>query len=232
MNAIQIFMEANWWIPAVAVSVYTAALAAAPRGSDTPFRRSAFVVWNAALSAASAVLLLLIGTSVASSVASIGLEEELCDDAVEHTVPMAVFCIMKLPELLDTVGLLARGKPVRALHAWHHVTVALYCWSAYVVAAPAGSVYAVINCAIHTWMYAHYAIMCSGWTGMKARAVRWARWLTRAQIAQMWVGIATTLYARGCTRDEALSNNTAALLMYASYLALFVHFYTQRYGRK
>jgi hypothetical protein len=63
-----------------------------------------------------------------------------------------------------------------------------------------------------------------------------AFWITVAQISQMIIGVAVTILGwylmlrspqEGCmlTRD----NNLAALIMYGSYLALFVQFFVQRY---
>jgi len=66
-------------------------------------------------------------------------------------------------------------------------------------------------------------------------------WITVSQISQMVVGVTVTAlgfvlpprYASECSISP--ENNMAALIMYGSYLLLFVQFFIQRYqvkGRK
>ena len=40
---------------------------------------------------------------------------------------MYMFMLSKFPELVDTVLLVLRGRPVPFLHWYHHITVLLYC---------------------------------------------------------------------------------------------------------
>jgi len=49
-----------------------------------------------------------------------------------------LFIISKIPELIDTVFIVLRKKPLIFLHWYHHVTVLLYCWNAYVTESAAG----------------------------------------------------------------------------------------------
>ena len=63
-------------------------------------------------------------------------------------------------------------------------------------------------------------------------------WITVSQISQMVVGVTVTvlgfLLAPGYEKECALKpeNNAAALVMYGSYLLLFVQFFIQRYQVK
>ena len=42
-----------------------------------------------------------------------------------------LFIFSKVPELVDTVFIVLRKKPLIFLHWYHHVTVLLYCWHSY-----------------------------------------------------------------------------------------------------
>ena len=45
---------------------------------------------------------------------------------------VTLFIFSKIPELLDTVFLVLQNKEVIFLHWFHHVTVLLYCWHAFI----------------------------------------------------------------------------------------------------
>jgi elongation of very long chain fatty acids protein 6 len=63
-------------------------------------------------------------------------------------------------------------------------------------------------------------------------------WITVSQISQMVVGVAVTVlgfvltpsYEKECSLSK--ENNVAALIMYGSYLMLFLEFFFQRYRFK
>ena len=63
-------------------------------------------------------------------------------------------------------------------------------------------------------------------------------WITVSQISQMVVGVAVTVlgfvlapsYDKECSLSK--ENNIAALIMYGSYLMLFLEFFFQRYRIK
>merc|ERR1711939_740759 len=57
---------------------------------------------------------------------------------------------------MGTVLLVLQRKPVIFLHSYHHVTVLVFCWSAYVRDASAGIWYACMNYCVHSVMYAYY----------------------------------------------------------------------------
>ena len=135
-------------------------------------------------------------------------------------------------ELFDTFFIVIHKKPLIFLHWYHHITVLLYCWHSYVTTSPPGIFFVVMNYSVHASMYFYYALMA-----MRIRP-KWFNpmLITAFQISQMIVGIAVTLVAfyyymndpDGNCKIER-ENNTAAFVMYGSYLFLFGQFFVGRY---
>lgn len=142
---------------------------------------------------------------------------------------MLAFMLSKVPELLDTAFLIARGKPVGFLHWFHHFSVLSYCWLAYARLSSSGFFFASMNFAVHALMYSYYALQAAG-----ARP-RWGAVVTRVQIAQMIAGCAIVgasawlqlAHRRACEDPAVLA---AAAAIYASYLALFVRFFFSKHA--
>lgn len=142
-----------------------------------------------------------------------------------------LFCLSKFPELLDTFFIVIHKKKLIFLHWYHHVTVLLYCWHSYATKSPSGIVFAVMNYAVHSVMYGYYGLMA-----LRLKP-RWFNpmLITVFQISQMVVGVAVTILAfyyystdtAGC--KISAENNSAAFVMYGSYLFLFLQFFVGRY---
>lgn len=144
-----------------------------------------------------------------------------------------LFVLSKFPELIDTFFIVVHKKPLIFLHWYHHITVLLYCWHSYVTTSPPGIFFVVMNYSVHASMYGYYFMMA-----MKLRP----KWfnpiiITIFQISQMIVGIAVTLAGfyffktdQNCGIEK--ENNTAAFVMYGSYLFLFLQFFFGRYFKK
>jgi elongation of very long chain fatty acids protein 6 len=133
-------------------------------------------------------------------------------------------------ELIDTFFIVIHKKPLIFLHWYHHITVLLYCWHSYVTTSPPGISFVVMNYSVHASMYGYYFLMA-----MKLRP----KWfnpmiITGFQISQMVVGVAVTLvgfyyYNTDSECRIEKENNTAAFVMYGSYLFLFLQFFIGRY---
>jgi elongation of very long chain fatty acids protein 6 len=147
-----------------------------------------------------------------------------------------MFCLSKLPELVDTVFIVLRKKPLIFLHWYHHVTVLAFCWNAYVTESGAGHYFASMNYTVHAVMYFYYYLQA-----IKAVPKNFPSWIiTIMQISQMIAGtgivIASIYYYRyggrkyapgACSNNE--SNLIAGGVIYASYLYLFVEFAVKRF---
>jgi hypothetical protein len=142
-----------------------------------------------------------------------------------------LFIFSKFPELIDTVFIVLRKKKLIFLHWYHHVTVLLFCWNAFVTSAGSGLYFVSMNYTVHSLMYGYYCLQALH------MLPRWfpAIIITIGQIAQMFVGTGVCISAwyymlsgKECHND--LSNLTAGALMYGSYLYLFVDFAVRRFG--
>ena len=134
-------------------------------------------------------------------------------------------------ELFDTYFIVIHKKPLIFLHWYHHISVLLYCWHAYTTKAPGGIFFSTMNYAVHAIMYFYYFLMA---VKMKPKWFN-SIWITVSQISQMVVGVAVTvlgfILAPKFEKECALKseNNIAALIMYGSYLLLFLQFFVKRY---
>ncbi|KAG5505121.1 hypothetical protein JIQ42_04308 [Leishmania sp. Namibia] len=141
------------------------------------------------------------------------------------------FMISKIPEMLDTAFLVFQKKPVIFLHWYHHITVMLYCWHAWLSPTSSGLWFVCMNYGVHSVMYLYYFVAACGY-GKYVRPV--APIITFLQIAQMVVGSLIAVYVYymdqfgdGC--DCRSSNAKLALMMYLSYFVLFSNFFRSRY---
>merc|ERR1711988_2094397 len=141
-----------------------------------------------------------------------------------------LFIFSKIPELVDTIFIVARDRPLIFLHPYHHVTVLLYCMHSYATEAPQALYFVAMNYSVHAIMYGYYCLMA-----LKMKPA----WLppiviTVAQISQMFVGVAVQLVAsyKHFADDSCHLNGQNIFwggVMYASYFALFAKFAVDRY---
>ncbi|CAD2219300.1 GNS1/SUR4 family, putative [Angomonas deanei] len=146
---------------------------------------------------------------------------------------VCLFILSKIPEMLDTVFLVFKKKPVIFLHWYHHITVMLYCWHSYVYHISAGLIFSSMNYFVHSFMYFYYLLAELGY-GRQLRPI--APLITVLQIAQMVVGGFVEVYSlyyiyfteEGCPGANAC-NCRLGFLMYASYFFLFSKLFKDKY---
>lgn len=144
-----------------------------------------------------------------------------------------LFIFSKIPELVDTIFIVLRKKPLIFLHWYHHVTVLLFCWSSYATIAGSGLYFVAMNYTVHAMMYGYYCLQA-----LKLCPKSFpAHLITISQIAQMFVGTFVCLSSwyfklSGVTCSNDMTNLIAGALMYGSYLFLFCQFALSRYGSK
>ena len=144
-----------------------------------------------------------------------------------------LFVFSKVMELLDTVFLVLNKKKLVFLHWYHHLTVLILSWHAYLTRSPISLHVMVMNYSIHAVMYGYYFL----------RSIdKWPQWLspqfiTMAQIVQMIFGSVLSLmgiFYKWYDKEECharLSNLILATVIYSSYLYLFAQFFLQRFAK-
>lgn len=204
--------------------------------------RTSLALWNFSLSAFSLIGFLRVLPQVAHNFTHYTWKENFCFEPESSYgqgpsgLWVMLFISSKFPELFDTFFIVIHKKPLIFLHWYHHISVLLYCWQAYVSKAPVGVIFCVMNYAVHAFMYFYYYLMA---IHKKPKFLN-AMYITVAQISQMVVGVAVTLasiYLLFFDKDAMSTeecklkpvNIVAALIMYGSYLALFLEFFLKRY---
>jgi hypothetical protein len=140
---------------------------------------------------------------------------------------VSLFIFSKLPELFDTAFIVLRKKPLILLHWYHHVTVLLYTWHSLAERASTGLWFVAMNYTVHAFMYLFY-----GFVALGVRPSWFAEYITILQIVQMVAGMAVSLYTLVNKPECKTSweNAVGSVIMYMSYLLLFVRFYLETYS--
>jgi len=142
-----------------------------------------------------------------------------------------VFIMSKTYELGDTLFIVLRRQPLIFLHWYHHFTVMIYGFYTYPEHVSSARWYIVMNYCIHSVMYTYFALRA-----LRVRVPSFVRMsVTSLQILQMIVGLVVSACAfvikqSGSDCHQSYENAVAAILMYGSYLVLFVQFFYQQYA--
>lgn len=233
------WMQDSPWVPIAACVLYIAGII----GGKAYFAnrpawdwRFSMAGWNLFLSVFSLTGMLRTGPNLLHNLIHLSFRDNFCADprvtygSGSTGLWVQLFILSKFPELIDTFFIVIHKKKLIFLHWYHHLTVLLYCWHSYVTNAPHGIFFVVMNYAVHATMYGYYFLMA------KKMKPSWFNPMTVTvmQISQMIVGVFLTLTGfyyyktdESCQLDA--ENNTAAFVMYGSYLFLFMQFFIGRY---
>jgi len=201
-----------------------------------------FQAHNVILTVGSAVLLLLAMEEAIPLIWNHGLYYALCDEGAWTSRLEFYYMInyyYKYLELLDTVFLAAKKKPLQFLHVYHHSATCLLCYVQ--LNGKTGMTWAVmgLNLSVHVIMYYYYYATAGG------AKFWWKKYLTSMQITQFvidlclvyfgtWQRVAFTYFPSlphvgNCAGSEA--GAVAGCFMLTSYLFLFINFYFQTYKK-
>ncbi|OBZ79002.1 putative elongation of fatty acids protein 1 [Grifola frondosa] len=142
-------------------------------------------------------------------------------------------------ELIDTVFLALKKKPLAFLHVFHHSATALLCYSQLNGKTSIQWVPISINLTVHVIMYYYYYATAGG------AKIWWKKYLTTFQIAQFVIDLFAVYFGTysyyaanyfpylpnmgSCAGTESAAVFGCALL--SSYLFLFVQFYIETYSK-
>ncbi|KAI0801250.1 GNS1/SUR4 membrane protein [Fomes fomentarius] len=202
-----------------------------------------FRLHNAFLSSGSLLLVALILEEVVPRVYKHGLFYGFCDvqmwsDRLEFYYMINYY--FKYLELIDTVFLAFKKKPLAFLHVFHHSATALLCYAQLNGKTSVQWVPIAINLVVHVIMYYYYYATAGG------AKIWWKKYLTTFQIAQFVIDLFVVYFATysyyaanyfpslpvlgSCAGTETSAVFGCALL--TSYLFLFIQFYIRTYEKQ
>eukprot|EP01083_Nonionella_stella_P009360 26987_1 len=202
-------------------------------------------VHNMFLAGASATLLtLLLGELSEQFHAAESWGDFICDPGYNYAVGrMTYICylnyLLKYYELLDTVILALKGRPLIFLHYFHHPATLILCYVQLQSRTGLQWIPIMLNLLVHSFMYVYYAL------ATLHLPCPWKQSVTVLQIVQFvldlvacYVGYFSRVVAEfvnpkwgvWCSGDHPAGIFGVGLL--TSYLVLFIHFYRKTYKTK
>jgi len=236
-----LWIRKYWWLSYVVAALYLIGLWLLPHHmkEKEPYDlHRLLVIWNFILAAFSFIGMMRTAPHLFLMIKTFGFEYTLCRNARSSYgggpcgVWTMLFIFSKYFELIDTLFLILRKRKVGFLHWFHHCSVLLYCCHSGMWEMPTGVYFTVMNYSVHALMYFYYFL-----AAVLQRPLSWGIYVTILQISQMFGGIFINLAHMVAFQavphcDGHLPNVAAALVMYASYLYLFVEFLYKRYCKR
>jgi len=238
----QVYTKYPHTIPITGCIIYALILLVLPKLCNEKGYKVGFIMvyWNLFLSIFSFMMLLGVGIPYFALINQHGFFIIFCDKKFDivGSIPSSLlfwsvmFSFSKYMELFDTVLLILKHptKSVPFLHWYHHFTVLLFTWYSEKYEYSAGLLFILMNTFIHSFMYYYYYLMESG------TKPSWSFILTVGQIMQMIFGIIINCtwayyqyHGNGCSCKNTEFIIGAALIIYGSYLYLFLKFFLGRY---
>jgi elongation of very long chain fatty acids protein 6 len=142
------------------------------------------------------------------------------------------FALSKVAELIDTVFVLLRKKPLIFLHWYHHAVVLVYVWHSACELTAAGRWFIFMNYAVHSIMYTYYAITSAGFRLPRTLSMC----VTTLQTTQMLIGVGISIYVARLKWTQGFSfcqqsneNLILCFVIYISFAFLFMRFFAKAY---
>jgi fatty acid elongase 3 len=199
-----------------------------------------FQLHNLLLTSGSALLLAVMLEEILPIVWNHGIFYAICGYGA-WTPRLEFFYIInyyfKYVELIDTVFLALKKKPLAFLHVFHHSATAVLCFTQLNGRTSVSWVVITLNLAVHVLMYYYY------WATAGGRKIWWKKYLTTMQITQFVIDLfivyfasysyfASTYWPHLPTVGTCAGEEHAALFgcgLLTSYLFLFIDFYIRTY---
>ncbi|EMC93917.1 hypothetical protein BAUCODRAFT_214158 [Baudoinia panamericana UAMH 10762] len=202
-----------------------------------------FKIHNFYLTAISGILLLLFLEQLIPEITRNGVFHAICSFDGGWTPQLVVLYYLnyltKYLELLDTVFLFLKKKPLTFLHTYHHGATALLCYTQLLGHTAVSWVPIVLNLTVHVVMYFYYF--------QSARGIKiwWKKYITILQIVQFVIDLGFIYFASYtyfsasyfpwlltagiCAGEEFAA--FAGMAIITSYLVLFIGFYISTYKK-
>jgi len=202
-----------------------------------------FQIHNMILTLGSGLLLAVMVEEIAPIVWKHGIFYGVCGYGA-WTPRLEFFYIInyyfKYLELIDTVFLALKKKPLAFLHVFHHSATALLCFTQLNGRTSVSWVPITLNLTVHVFMYYYY------WATAGGRKIWWKKHLTTMQITQFVIDLFVVYFATyayyastyfvgklpspgTCAGEENAAILGCSLL--TSYLFLFIDFYVRTYRK-
>ena len=237
-----LYLRKTWWVPVVTALFY---LVLVTFGQSLMKHRKPFdlrgplAVWNFLLACFSIISTLKVVPYVLYTFLVNGPMYFLVRNPAmsfgqggEMSYWAVLFMLSKYAELLDTAFLILRKKHVSTLHWYHHASVLLLSVQTVALHGPTGIIMVAMNIIVHSFMYSYYFL-----AAVMQQPPTWGRMITKLQILQMLLGtimaISLFIVPRFVQNSCGVPlNNISILVVYMSYLVLFMQFYAKRYKQK
>lgn len=229
-------MQRNWHYCLYIAAVYLVGVSCLTRfmKNRTAFRlRNVVFIWDVSLAIFSTFGMLRTVPEIWHVLQNYGLRFSVCNANCNSVTAFwgFAFSMSKAPELFDTALIVLKKQKLTYLHLIHHVVTLVVTWYNY-MDHPALSRWVFgMNYSIHAFMYSYFAL--------KATKVHIptlvSMAITIAQICQMLLGLFASvvcmvfiLTQTPC--DTSFQVAVFAMLVYISFLYLFVNFFIHRYN--
>ena len=202
--------------------------------------RSAFdlrillTLWNCFLATFSIVGFVILAPPVFQLVLDKGFIYSACNSLITHTPWLSFWALLfvysKLAELGDTIFIILRKTPLSFLHWYHHITVLAYSWHGLATKNSTGHWFCAMNLGVHSVMYSYYMFKAMGFRISSSIA----KSITVLQLLQFVVGLILLVVGMwaGLAGHPCQQHGTsikAGVIVYGSYLILFLNFFYHRY---
>ncbi|XP_074597141.1 very long chain fatty acid elongase 6-like [Brevipalpus obovatus] len=192
--------------------------------------RTPLILWNFFMALLSLLFAYQFAIHLAMRISDRGLVNGIFfqGNRTNYDIWVILFGWSKIIELVDTLFIVLRKRPLILLHWSHHAITVIYGFFAFREIYVLPTVW--MNSSIHTAMYTYYGLRAMGVNVSRKLAMS----LTGAQIVQMIISMIITIMAicfryQGFIDGSSYFNDVYAILTYAYYTVMFSKFFLGTY---